>query len=523
MTGDMRHPEMTDANRRWWAVGAMCAALFMTMLDTTAVNIALPSIQRSLGASTLTLQWIVNAYTLALAVMLVTAGRLGDLFGRRRLFVIGVILFAAASAAVGVSPSTTWMVSARAVQGIGAALLMPATLSIVTGLFAPEERGKAIGIWTGVSGMALAIGPLIGGFLSESVSWRAIFYVNLPIAVGTLLVTLLTVRESRDEEAERTVDVPGLLALTIGLTALLLALMNSITWHLGSPREIGLFVLAALSLTGFVVIERRRRVPMVDFAFFRSRTFLGASIVLFIATFALFGLMFFLSLYMQNIHNYTPLQTGVRFLPAMVMLIVVSPVAGRLTDRVGARPLIVIGLLLVAAALLWGSYVTVSSGYGKLFIGFLLIGTGMGLALPPTSVAAMNAIQQSKAGVGAGILSMSRMVGGIFGIAVLGTLMVDLTSRKLDQLMPWLPPGASTQMATNPPSKLAQELAPAELLYNGHVAFVYGLQIGMRLGAILPLVGALLAWVLIARRQSPAEEGVITVPPMATQVLDSQS
>jgi EmrB/QacA subfamily drug resistance transporter len=506
----------------------MCFALFMTMLDTTAVNIALPSIQRSLQASTLTLQWIVNAYTLTLAVLLVTAGRLGDLFGRRRMFVVGVVIFAAASAAVGASPNTTWVVVSRAVQGVGAALLIPGTLAIITDLFGPEERGKAFGIWTGVSGMALAIGPLVGGFLSESVSWRAIFYVNLPIAIGTLFVALLAVRESRDETAVRTIDVPGLIALTVGLTALMVGVMNSITWHLGSTREIVLFVLAAVSLTIFVIVELRRRDPMVDFGFFRSRTFLGASLVLFIATFALFGLMFFLTLYMQNVHNYTPLQTGVRFLPAMVMLIVVSPISGRLTDRVGPRPLIVVGMLAVAGALLWGSYVTVSSGYPKLLVGFLLIGAGMGLALPPTNVAAMNAIGEAKAGVAAGILSMSRMVGGVFGVALLGVVMLDLTSRKLDQLMPWLPPGASTQMASTPPSKLALEIAPPELIYKSHVAFVYGLQIGMRLGAILPLVGALLAWVLIARRQSFAADdattdGVKDVHPVARGALESQS
>ncbi len=522
MSGNVRYLRITETNRRWWALGAMCTALFMTMLDSTAVNIALPSIQKSLNASTPTLQWIVNAYTLALAVLLVTAGRLGDLFGRRRLFIVGVVLFATASAAVGASPNTTWMVALRGVQGVGAALLLPSTLSIVTGLFSPEERGKALGIWTGVSGFALATGPLVGGFLSESVSWRAIFYVNLPIAAGTLLVALLAVRESRDETAERTIDIPGLIALTVGLTALMVALMQSITWHFDSDKTIGLLVVAAVALAAFVPIERRRRVPMVDFDFFRSRTFLAASIVLFAATFALFGLMFFLSLYMQNVHNYSPLQTGVRFLPAMVMVIIVSPLAGRLTDRVGPRPLIVIGMFTVAAALLWGSYVTIHSAYPRLLVGFLLIGAGTGLALPATNVAAMNSIAQARASVGAGILSMSRMVGGVFGIAVLGVLTIDLTSRKLEQLMPWLPPGASTQMATNPPSKLALEIAPPELIYKSHVAFVYGLQIGMRVGAILPLVGALCAWALIARRQSPVE-GAITVRSVAGQVADSQS
>ncbi len=522
MSGNIRYLRITETNRRWWALGAMCSALCMTMLDSTAVNVALPSIQKSLHASTPTLQWVVNAYTLALAVLLVTAGRLGDLFGRRRLFVIGVVIFAVASAAVGASPNTTWMVALRGIQGIGAALLLPSTLSIVTGLFPPEERGKALGIWTGASGLALAAGPLIGGILAQSVGWRAIFYVNLPVAAGALLVALLSVRESRDETTERTIDTPGVITLTVGLTALMIALIQSIPWHFGSARVIGLLVLSVVALTAFVVIERHRRVPMVDFSFFRSRTFLGASIALFAVTFALFGLLFYLSLYMQNVRNYSPLETGVRFLPAMVMVIFVSPLSGRLTDRIGPRPPIVVGLLTVAAALVWGSYLTLHSGYPKLLVGFLLIGIGAGLAMPATSVAAMNAIDQTKASLGAGILSMSRMVGGVFGIAVLGVLTIDLTSRKLDQLMPWLPPGASTQMASNPPSKLAIEIAPPEIIYKGHEAAVYGLQIAMRAGAILPLVGAACAWVLIKRHQTSAEE-VITVRPVAEQALDGQS
>src|SRR5271167_2323417 len=278
---------MTEENRRWWALAAMCFALFMIMLDNTVVNVALPSIQRSLNASTASLEWTVNAYTLTFAVLLVTGGRLGDIFGRRKMFLLGVIIFAGSSAAIGFSPSDTWLVAWRAIQGSGAALMMPATLSIITNAFPPHERGKAIGTWAGVSAMALAIGPVVGGFLVQSVSWQSIFFLNVPVAVGAIVVTLFAVRESRDETVERSVDVPGVLTLTIGLTALVLALIEGNAWHWGSPRELALFAVALIGLASFVLVELHTRAPMVEFGFFRSRTFLGANIVAFIVSFAL--------------------------------------------------------------------------------------------------------------------------------------------------------------------------------------------------------------------------------------------
>src|SRR5206468_5827170 len=222
---------MTEDNRKWWTLAAMCFALFMIMLDNTVVNVALPSIQNDLHASLSALEWTVNAYTLTFAVLLVTGGRLGDIFGRRRMFLFGVVVFAVASATIGFSPNDAWLVGWRAVQGIGAAFMMPATLSIITNAFPPEERGKALGTWAGVSAMALAIGPVVGGFLAESVSWRAIFFLNLPVAIAAVVVTLFATRESRDETVSRTVDIPGIATLTAGLTALVLALVQGNPWE----------------------------------------------------------------------------------------------------------------------------------------------------------------------------------------------------------------------------------------------------------------------------------------------------
>ena len=296
-----RRLALNDGNRRWWTLAAMCFALFMIMLDNTVVNVALPSIQRDLGADLSSLEWTVNAYTLTFAVLLVTGGRLGDIFGRRRMFLFGVVVFAVSSAAIGLAPTDLALVLGRAIQGIGAAFMMPATLSIITNAFPPQERGKAIGTWAGVSAMALAIGPVVGGFLTEQVSWRAIFFLNLPVAVGAIVVTLLATRESRDETVERSIDVPGIATLTLGLGALVLALVEGNQWGWGSPEIIALFVTAAIGIVAFHVVEMRQRVPMVDFAFFRSRSFLGANIVAFSVSFAMLAMFFFIALYMQKI------------------------------------------------------------------------------------------------------------------------------------------------------------------------------------------------------------------------------
>ncbi len=512
MTEKIRSLQMNADNRRWWALGAMCFALFMIMLDNTVVNVALPSIQRSLHASTASLEWTVNAYTLSFAVLLVTGGRLGDLFGRRRMFLAGVVIFAGSSAAIGFSPNDSWLVAWRAVQGTGAALMMPATLSIITNAFPPEERGRAIGTWAGVSALALAIGPVLGGFLVESVSWQSIFFLNLPVAVAAVFVALFAVRESRDETVVRSVDAPGVATLTAGLAALVLALVEGNQWHWGSGREIGLFAIAVVTLAAFAVIETRRRVPMVDFRFFRSRSFLGANVVAFIVSFAMLAMFFFLALYMQNIRGYSPLQAGVRFLPSTLMIVLLAPVAGRLADRIGSRPLITFGLLCVSGSLLWQSTLTVSTGYGTLLPGFVLMGIGMAFVMSPMSTAAMNAVEPAKAGVASGILSMSRMVGGTFGVAVLGALVSTLGSEKLAGLLPGAPAATREAVAAGLGSGAAHGGAPARFVRAGHEAFVYALQNGLRLGAAVALAGALIAWALIGRERPPVEASTPAEP-----------
>jgi EmrB/QacA subfamily drug resistance transporter len=493
-----RHRLVTDENSRWWTLGAMCFALFMVMLDNTVVNVSLPSIQRDLHASLSALEWTVNAYTLTFAVLMVTGGRLGDIFGRRRMFIFGVIVFGISSAAIGFAPNDTMLVAFRAVQGIGAAFMMPATLSIITQAFPPHQRGMAIGTWAGVSALALAIGPVVGGFLTEQVSWRAIFFINPPIAVGAVAVALFAARESRDETVDKTVDFAGIGAITVGLTALVLALVEGNTWHWGSTRVISLFSVALIGLAAFVTIEMRSKAPMVDFKFFRSRTFLGSSLVAFIVTFAMLSQFFFLALYMQNILHYSPLQAGIRFLPSTLLIIVMGPLAGRLTDRVGPRPLMTLGLAVVATSIFIQSHIGVHTGYGLLLPGFILMGIGMGLVMSPMSTAAMNAVDRTKAGVASGVLSMSRMVGGTFGVAVMGALIATIGRSKIDQLLPQLPSGTRATIANSlGGGGVVGQHASAPVVAAVREAFVSALSTGLLIGAIVTICGAVLAWLLI--------------------------
>jgi EmrB/QacA subfamily drug resistance transporter len=497
---------LTEDNRRWWTLAAMCFALFMVMLDNTVVNVALPSIQRDLHASISGLEWTVNAYTLTFGMLIVTGGRLGDLYGRRRMFLFGVVVFALSSAGIGLSPSETWLVVGRAVQGIGAAFMMPATLSIITNAFPAHERGKAIGTWAGVSAIALALGPVLGGALVEHVSWRAIFYLNLPVAVGALLITLYATKESRDETVEPSVDVAGVVLLSAGLGTLVLALVQGNAWGWGSGRILGLFAASAVSLVAFALVELRARAPMIQFDYFRSASFLGANVVAFIVSFAMLAMFFFMALYMQNVHDYSPLQAGVRFLPSTIVIMFVGPIAGRLSDRIGPRPLLVGGLVTVAGSLFWQSYLDIDTADWFLAASFALMGLGMGFVMSPMSTAAMNAVDQSKAGAASGTLSMSRMVGGTFGVAALGALVTGLGRSRLDHLLPGATPGQRDQLADNLGSGAAAHGLAPDVVRAMKESFIYAMSRGLRLGAGVALLGAAIASVLIADRAKHPHE-----------------
>jgi EmrB/QacA subfamily drug resistance transporter len=508
---------ITDDNRKWWTLGAMCFALFMLMLDNTVVNVALPSIQQDLNASISGLEWTVNGYTLSIAVLLVTGGRLGDIFGRRRMFLAGIVIFAVSSATAGLAPDATALVISRIVQGAGAALMMPGTLSIIADAFPPHERGKAMGTWAGVSALALAIGPVLGGFLTEHVSWRAIFYLNIPVAIVAVAATIFAVRESRDTSVGRDVDYPGVAILTVGLTALVLALVEGNSWGWGSPQVIGLIAGAAVALPVFVYVENRVKAPMVQFDLLSDRNFLGAVVVALVITFAMMGVFFFLALYMQDILGYSPLEAGIRFLPSTLMIVGIAPVAGRLADRFGPRWLIAGGLTLVAASLFSFSSIAVDSSYLDLLPGFVLLGIGIAMTMSPMTSAAMNAVPVQKAGIASGVLSMFRMVGGSLGIAVTGAIFQGLLSSRLDNLL-----GGSGITAAQRETVSEQlgggvvghlpGLDPAqakEVASAGNEAFVYALGNAMTVSAAIALAGAVVGAVAIrAKRRGDADVSI---------------
>jgi EmrB/QacA subfamily drug resistance transporter len=463
----MRARIFAEENRRWWTLGALSFALFMIMLDNTIVNVALPAIERDLGISRSELEWTVTAYALTFAVLLLTGGKLGDLLGRRLIFTIGLAIFTASSLFCGLSSSATELIAARSVQGVGAALMMPSTLSIITATFAARERGMAIGIWAGVSAIALAIGPLLGGIITEHLSWNWIFYVNVPIGVAAIAASVLVIPESRDTSREQRLDLPGLLSSGIGLLALVYALIEANNYGWTSARIIGLFVVAAVALVAFVALELNQRLPMLDLGLFKNGTFAGANLVALLVTLAMFGIFFFFPIYMQVYRGWSPIQAGAALLPWTLMIVVLAPIAGKLSDRVGPRWLIAAGMTVVGLCCLVLSTVSVHSSFWHMLPGFVLGGIGMSFVMTPMSAAAMGAAPVDKAGVASGVLNTFRQVGVALGIAVMGAILANRAA-------------AAARNGADP----------------AH-AFVHGLTVGMRISALICFSAAIAAAVLV--------------------------
>ena len=498
-----------------WTLIAMCFGLFMVMLDATIVNTALPTIQRELDMSTTELQWINNAYTLVIGVLVITAGRAGDLYGRRRFFLAGVVIFACSSAAAGAAQSDVWLITARGFEGIGAAAMIPLSLSIVNATFPPAERGRAIGIWAGVSALALAIGPLLGGVLTEEVSWRAIFYVNVPVGVAAVFMTRWAVRESHGDESGK-IDYPGIALVSLGLLGIVLGAMEGRTWGWGSAATIGCFAGGVALLGVFVLVERGAASPLLDLALFRIRTFVGSNIAAFLISFGMLGVLFFIPLYLQNVRGYTPIESGAAMLPMTAMITVTAPIAGRIADRVGSRIPMVVGFLFTGLAFFLLGELEVSSGYGSIWPAFVIAGIGMGLVMTPMSTAVMASVPQTETGVASGTANMSRQIGGTFGIATLGAAFSVLLQSKLSDLLASshsdLPPDEVLGgHGSNPDQAVAKikQLPPNEadpILDAARDAFVYALANTFRIAAVVCAAGAVVAAVMISRRTEAKPE-----------------
>jgi EmrB/QacA subfamily drug resistance transporter len=419
---------LAPENRKWLTLGCVAFALFMVMLDNTVVNVALPSIQRDLGIGLSELQWTVNAYALTFAVLMLTGGKLADFLGRRRVFISGLAIFTASSLACGLATSGEMLIAARTVQGVGAALMMPATLSIISATFPVHQRGLAIGIWAGVSAMALAIGPLVGGLLTQHIDWGWIFFINVPVGVLAIIASGFLIRESRDTSAEQRLDLPGLVTSGVALFALTFALIEANDYGWTSPAILSLFAVAGIAFVAFVLLELHQRAPMLDLSLFRSGTFAGANIVVLLVFLAMFGVFFFVSLYVQGILGYSAVQAGALFLPMTVLIMLVAPVAGKLSDRVGSRWLIVAGMMLLTVHLLLLSTLDVDSTFWNILPALILGGLGMSLTMTPATAAAIGSVPVAKAGIGSGVLNTFRQVGGALGIAVIGAIVASQIS-----------------------------------------------------------------------------------------------
>ncbi len=469
----MRARLFAAENRKWWTLVAVAVGLFMIMLDNTVVNVALPSIRKELGISISELEWVVNAYALTFGVLLLSGGKLADLLGRRRIFIAGLVIFTLASLWCGLAGGAGSLIAARTVQGVGAALMNPATLSIITATFPPRQRGTAIGIWAGVSALALAIGPLVGGLLTQKINWSWIFFVNIPVGVVGVIAARLFIDESRDTSHEQRLDLPGLLSSAIGLFALTYGLIETNDHAWTSARVLTLFAIAAAALVIFVLLELHQRIPMLDLSLFRDPAFSGANAVMFLIGLAMFGIFFYNSLFLQNVLGYGAIKTGATFLPMTVLIILVAPVAGRISDRVGPRWLMGSGMTLLAGSLLIFGTLDASSSFWNILPGLLVGGFGMAITMAPTTSAAMGSVPVDKAGVGSAVINSMRQVGGSLGIAIMGALVATLVSVK----------------PTNP-------LWP--------VQFVNGYHRAVHLGAAICLAGAFVAVLTVRKiRQAP--------------------
>ncbi|HWH96533.1 MAG TPA: MFS transporter [Baekduia sp.] len=500
-------PDAPDPHR-WWALGIVCVATFMLLLDVTIVNVALPDIQQDLGSSFQDLQWVVDAYALTLGAFLLTAGALADRVGRRAVFVAGLAVFTLASLLCGLSTSPAALNLARGLQGVGGAAMFATSLALLAAAFTGRERGTALGVWGATTGASVAVGPLVGGALVEHVSWQSIFFVNLPIGLAAIAVTLRMVRESRAPDPDP-IDWAGLVTFSVALFALVLALVRGNAEGWGSAQIVGLLVVAVVLLVAFVAVEARQDRPMLDLALFRKPTFIGVSIVAFALSASMFAMFLYLTLFLQNLLGYSPLEAGLRFLPITVVSFFCAALSGNLTERVPVRFLLSIGLGLVGVGLLLMSGLDADSEWTALLPGFLLGGAGVGLTNPAIASTAVGVVEQRRAGMASGVNSTFRQVGIATGIAGLGAIFQStVTSKILDAI--------SDSGAQRPPGA---RLPPAEVLAQGDPRvlgplrdqFVTGwtgaLNEILIIAGIVALAGAVAALVLV-RSQDFVAQGV---------------
>jgi EmrB/QacA subfamily drug resistance transporter len=489
--------------RKWWTLTLASVATFMLLLDVTVVNVALPDIQRELGASLSSLQWVVDAYSLMLASFLLTAGSLGDRLGRRRVFTIGFGIFTFASFLCGIANDPTLLNLARGLQGIGGAGMFATSLALIGQEFHGKDRATAFGVWGATVGGAVAVGPLVGGVITENLGWEWIFFVNVPIGIAAMVLTERRIVNVFAEEPEP-IDVPGLITFSSALFLLIFGLIRGNPEGWGSPLIVACLAGAVTLLAAFIVIERRSRYPMLDLTLFRRPAFNGVSAVAFGLSAGMFAMFLYLTIYMQGVLDFSPLEAGLRFLPLTVLGFIVAPISGSLSHKVPIRILLGSGLVLVGVGLLLMHGITVDSEWTALLAGFLIAGIGIGTTNPGIGQAAIAVVPVEKSGMGSGINTTFRQVGIATGVAALGAVFQSRVDSKLTELMPHAPSGLGEVVASGGSRAVAElPLSPAvhiKAVHAADAAFVYGFNEIIMIAAILSFVGAALGFALVRSR-----------------------
>lgn len=521
---------MAALDRKWWTLIAVCVATFMLLLDITVVNVALPSIQRSLHSSFADLQWVIDAYSLTLAAFLLTAGVFGDLYGRRVVFAVGLGVFSASSLVCGLSSSSLMLNLSRGVQGVGGAIMFATSLALIASAFQGRERGTAFGIYGAVVGASVAVGPLIGGAITTGIGWRWIFFVNVPIGIAAIGVTLTRVQESRDP-TKRKIDVIGFITFSVALFMLVFALVRGNDNGWGSGLIVGLLVGAGVLLTVFLIAEWRQKDAMLDLTLFKRPAVVGVSVVAFTLSASIFALFLYLTLFVQDDLGYGPLAAGLRFLPITMLTFVASPIAGKLSVRIKSRYMLGTGLVLVTLGCLLMSLIHTNSGWTALLPGFVIAGLGIGIVNPVLASAAIGVVPHQRSGMASGANSTFRQMGIATGIAGLGAIfqsqiqhstisslqqsaigrgVVTRGGTTLDQA---LSGGAVREVAAQIPVRAARDA----LLHAYRVGFAQTLDHLMIIGAIIAGVGAVIAFASV-RQSDFVDSGAASAEPAAVAV-----
>jgi EmrB/QacA subfamily drug resistance transporter len=502
---------MTDAvyDKRWWTLGVLCFSLLVIGLDNTILNVALPTLVKDLHASASQLQWMVDAYVLVFAGLLLTSGALGDRYGRKLALNAGMWIFGAGSIASAFSGSAGVLIASRGAMGIGGALIMPSTLSILTNVFPPKERGQAIGIWAAVAGLGIILGPVIGGYLLDHFWWGSVFLINVPIILAALVSGYFLIPESKDPEARRLDPVGALLSIA-GLSALLYAIIEAPSRGWTSGTTLSFFGLAAVFIAIFMWWEIRSDHPMLDLRFFENPRFSAASMSITLVFFAMFGSIFLLTQHLQFVLGYTPLQAGIRLMP-VATLIVAAGLSSRFTDRFGTKIVVGTGLVIVSISLFLLTTLSVSSGYLPVALSIAILGLGMGTTMAPATDSIMGSLPLGKAGVGSAMNDTTRQVGGALGVAIVGSIMSSSYSSHMVAAVKNLPPqaAAAARDSVGAATAVAAKAGPlgAAILKASHAAFINAMGDAVMVAAGVALLGAIVSFLFLPAR--PAEEHVV--------------